>query len=252
MNCEKDNNVTVKITTALLMAAGMGTRIRPLSENTSKPLIPVNGVPIIETNIRALIKAGIENIYITVGYKKEKYYYLKEKYGIIEFIENKEYESKNTISSFYAAMDYLSGKNCYISESDLYIANPEIIKGEVDKSRYYLRFVPDQDYEWGFELEDDRVKKVVRPIKGIYLNHHMYGMAYWLKDDLDLLIESVKQLYKNPGHEGMAYDEAANYIFDKINMGIIAVDDGQVYEIDSIDDLVKIDSSYMEYTVNKK
>lgn len=80
----------------------------------------------------------------------------------------------------------------------------------------------------------------------------MYGMAYWLKDDLDLLIESVKQLYKNPGHEGMAYDEAANYIFDKINMGIIAVDDGQVYEIDSIDDLVKIDSSYMEYTVNKK
>lgn len=237
----------VKITTALLMAAGMGTRIRPLSENTPKPLISVNGIPMIESNIQALIKAGIEKIYITVGYKKEKYLYLKEKYQNIDFIENKEYETKNTISSFYAAMEFLAGKNCFISESDLYIANPDIIKGEIDKSRYYIRYISNQDYEWGFELNNNKIKKILRPRKGFFLNHHMYGMAYWLKDDLELLIESVKELYNKPGHEGLAYDEAGNYIFDKINMGIIEVDEGQVYEIDCIDDLVRIDSSYLKY-----
>lgn len=64
---EKSNN---KITAALLMAAGMGVRIRPLSNETPKPLIPVRGTPLIETNMQALVKAGIERIYITVGYKK--------------------------------------------------------------------------------------------------------------------------------------------------------------------------------------
>mgnify|MGYP000739796017 CR=1 FL=1 len=114
---------THKITTALLMAAGMGTRIRPLSEETPKPLIPVHGMPIIESNIQAIKSAGIERILITVGYKKEKYLYLKEKYGNIEFIENTEYKTKNTISSFYAAMEYIQDENCLISES---IMIPEI------------------------------------------------------------------------------------------------------------------------------
>jgi len=241
---------THKITTALLMAAGMGTRIRPLSEETPKPLIPVHGMPIIESNIQAIKSAGIERILITVGYKKEKYLYLKEKYGNIEFIENTEYKTKNTISSFYAAMEYIQDENCLISESDLYIADPSVIKGEMDKSRYLIRYVSNQDYEWGFEMQEGRISKVVRPRPGIFLNHHMYGLAYWMKSDLKYLIESVKRLYNSPGHEGLAYDEAANDIFDVIDMGIISVDEGQLYEIDCLQDLVKADPSYATYLDN--
>lgn len=245
-----DKSNTYFITTALLMAAGMGTRIRPLSEETPKPLIPVNGVAMIESNIQALRQAGIKQIFITVGYKKEKYYYLKEKYGNIEFIENTEYQIKNTISSFYAAMEYLRGNNCIVSEGDLYIADPLIIKSKMDKSRYLIRYVDNQDYEWGFELEHDVIKKVVRPRQGVFLNHHMYGFSYWMKEDLELLIESVKALYKKSGHESLAYDEAANDIFCKIDMGVIPVKDGQLFEIDCIEDLVKIDLSYMKILNN--
>lgn len=253
MNNEQiDNRNTFQITTALLMAAGMGTRIRPISEKIPKPLIPVNGVPIIESNIRAMRQAGIENIYITVGYKKDKYLYLNEKYGNIKFIENREYETKNTISSFYAAMESLLGNNCIISESDLYVADPSIIKSKMDKSRYYLRYVEDQDYEWGFEIKNNLIGKVVRPKEGVFLNHHMYGMSYWMKDDLELLVDNVKALYQKSGHEIFAYDEAANDLFTKIDMGVIALEEGQIYEIDCLNDLVKIDPSYKTYIKNTK
>ena len=96
----RHNQQVNKITTALLMAAGMGTRIRPISEKIPKPLIPVHGTPIIETLIEAILLAGIQKIIITVGYQKDKYLYLKEKYNNIILVENKDYLSRNTISSF--------------------------------------------------------------------------------------------------------------------------------------------------------
>lgn len=225
----------------------MGTRIRPISENTPKPLIPVKGTPMIETNIKSLIEAGVEEIIIAVGYKKEKYLYLKEKYDNISFVENKEYTSKNTISSFYAAKEYLRDKNCYISESDLYIAAPSLTKGEMDKSRYLLRKVEPQNYEWGFHLEGDKIKKVVRPVEDVYLDHHMYGVAYWMSEDINKLIDAIEEAYKHPGHEQKAYDEIANEIFDEIDMGYIEVENGQIYEVDALEDLVIVDPSYKTY-----
>jgi MurNAc alpha-1-phosphate uridylyltransferase len=242
-----------KISTALLMAAGMGTRIRPLSQHTPKPLIPVKGTPIIETIIQSLINAGINNIIITIGYKKEMYQYLGDKYGdIIRFVENIEYMSKNTISSFYAAMELLRDKNCIICESDLYISDSTIITGEMDKSRYFLRNVSPQNYEWGFELDNDIVKKVVRPNSKVFLDHHMYGIAYWMKEDLELLINATNKAYQIQGHEDKAYDEIGNEIFDKIDMGIIRINSGQLDEVDCINDLIKLDPSYNTYLNNNQ
>ena len=243
----RHNQQVNKITTALLMAAGMGTRIRPISEKIPKPLIPVHGTPIIETLIEAILLAGIQKIIITVGYQKDKYLYLKEKYNNIILVENKDYLSRNTISSFYAAMDYLRNENCLICESDLYIVDSSIIKGEMDKSRYLMRDVPPQNYEWGFDLQNDQVKRVVRPKRDILLDHHMYGIAYWMKDDLEKLIDAVNTSYHKVGYEQLAYDEVANEIFDKIDMGVIRVNDGQLYEIDCLQDLVRVDPAYNTY-----
>ena len=201
----------------------------------------------IESSIKALMSAGISEIYVTVGYKKEKYYYLADKYEGVRFIENYEYRNKNTISSFAAAMDYLKGKNCYVSESDLYIKDPGIIKSTVDKSRYYIRKVPAQDSEWGFNLVESgsRISKIIRPQKDVYLDHHMYGMAYWTSDDLDLIINAVHEAYRKPEHAQLADDEVVNSLYATIDVGVISLDDDKVYEIDSLDDLVAVDSSYL-------
>lgn len=58
--------------TAILMAGGRGERLRPLTDQTPKPLLPIGGQPIIDYNIRALAHAGIRNINVTVNYLAHK------------------------------------------------------------------------------------------------------------------------------------------------------------------------------------
>lgn len=56
----------------VLMAGGRGERLRPLTEDTPKPLLPVGGRPIIDHNVELMRQFGIENIFVTVNYLKEQ------------------------------------------------------------------------------------------------------------------------------------------------------------------------------------
>lgn len=234
----------MKIDKALLMAAGKGSRIRPISSKIPKPLIPVNGTPMIEGIINRLNEIGVKEIIITVGYQKEKYYYLKDKYSNIELVENKEYTYKNTISSLWAAKDYIRNNNVIILESDLYLKDPSDIKLEFENSTYFICSSLPQNYEWGFVIENEIIKKIVRPQKDVYLNHYMYGIAYWSKSDLEKLIKKLEEVYNNSDFFDKAYDEVANDIFHEINVKPTRIEKGKIYEIDNISNLVEVDQSY--------
>ena len=88
---------------AVIMAAGFGSRLMPVTKETPKPLIKVNGVRMIDSVIKALHKNGVNEIYIVVGYLKEKFDVLKREYSGIELIENPYYDTCNNISSLYVA-----------------------------------------------------------------------------------------------------------------------------------------------------
>lgn len=120
---------------AVIMAAGTGKRMRPVTLSTPKPLIKVNGVRMIDTVIQGLQKNGIREIYVVVGYLKEKFLCLTEEYNDVMLIENPYYNTCNNISSLYMARDYI--EDVMILDGDQLICHPEILKPEFEHSGYH-------------------------------------------------------------------------------------------------------------------
>ena len=110
---------------AILLAAGFGSRMVPVTLHTPKPLVKVNGKRIIDTLIDTCLAADIEEIYIVRGYLGEQFDVLLEKYPMIRFIDNPLFDKANNISSALAVRELLS--NAYVMEADLYLHNPSII-----------------------------------------------------------------------------------------------------------------------------
>ena len=78
---------------AVILAAGFGMRMVPINTEVPKGLIEINGEPLIERLIKQLHEVGIENIYIVVGFLKEQYEYLIDKYSV-RLIVNPDYVHK--------------------------------------------------------------------------------------------------------------------------------------------------------------
>ena len=119
---------------AIIMAAGVGSRMEPLTFSTPKPLIKVNGVRMIDTVIEALHYNGIYEIYVVVGHLKEQFDSLIDKYTNITLIENPYYLDWNNISSLYVARDHIN--DCFIIDGDQIIQNPKIFDKRFDLSGY--------------------------------------------------------------------------------------------------------------------
>ena len=110
---------------AVFIAAGFGSRLVPVTLDTPKPLVFVNGKRMIDGLIDACINAGINDIYVVRGYLGEKFDGLLSKYPMIKFIDNPMYNTANNISSAFCARELLC--NSYVFEADLLISNEKII-----------------------------------------------------------------------------------------------------------------------------
>lgn len=107
---------------AIILAAGMGKRLKAITEDNTKCMVKVNGIPLIERMLVQLDELQLQLIVIVIGYKGNKLKTFVEQLGIstpIEYIENRIYEKTNNIYSLYLARNYLSGGDTLLLESDL-------------------------------------------------------------------------------------------------------------------------------------
>ncbi len=227
---------------AILIAAGKGERMRPITNEIPKPLVKVHGVPMIETVIGGLKARGVDEIIVVVGYLSEKFSYLPEKYDGLKLIENTEYTVKNNISSIHAALDYMGDCDTFVCEADLYVSDPSIFDSELEGSCYYGKLVPGHSEDWVLDLDaNGHICRIGTCGDNAY---NMVGVSYFKAADAKLIGEAVKATYEREGHEKLYWDEVVGEKLAELGLTVHPVEIGQIVEIDSVAELAVVDPSY--------
>lgn len=228
-----------RVKKAVFMAAGFGSRMVPVTLNTPKPLIRVNGIRIIETLLDAVIGAGITDITIVRGYLGEQFDTLLRKYPMIKFIDNVDYNKANNISSAYLMKDIIA--NAYVLESDLVLYNPELIR-KYEYSTNYLGMKVDHTDDWCFKVKDGYIAELHI---GADDCHHMFGISYWTKEDALKMSVDIEKVYTGEDGANKYWDEVPlKYCFDNYSIRVRPVHQGDIIEIDTFEELKAVDSIY--------
>lgn len=152
---------------AIILAAGMGRRLKDLTHDNTKCMVKVNGVTLIDRMLHQLEKHHLSRIVIVVGYKGQKLIDYIATLNIqtpIVYVNNPVYDKTNNIYSLFLAKDYLCREDTILLESDL-IFDDSVLSTLIDDPRDTLALV-DKYESWmdGTCLkltDDDKIKKFV-------------------------------------------------------------------------------------------
>lgn len=231
-----------KVKRAIILAAGIGKRMQPVTLQTPKPLVKVNGKRIIDTVIDALYQNEITEIYIVVGYLKEQFSVLNEKYQGLHFIENPFYNTCNNISSLYVARDYL--ENAIILDGDQLIFQPSILITEFEKSGYNAVWVEDETREWLMQVKNGTVISCSRT--GGQKGWQLYSISRWSAEDGRKLKRHLEIEFDEKNNRQIYWDDVVMFChFESYDLGIYPMQHNDVQEIDSYEELLTIDKRYM-------
>lgn len=228
----------MKVDNAIILAAGTASRFAPLSLEKPKALMEVRGEVLLERQIRQLRQAGISEIVIVVGYRKEDFSYLTDQFGVT-LVENPEYLTRNNHSSIYAVKKYL--KNSYICSSDNYfLTNP--FESDVEDSFYSAVYAPGKTDEWCITEQDGFIQGVTVGGADAWV---MLGHVFWSEVFSRRFLTILEEVYDLPETAGKLWETIYLEHIDSLPMKVRKYPSDQIFEFDTLDELRRFDPSYV-------
>lgn len=231
---------------AIILAAGIGTRLLPFTRNTPKPLTDINGVTIIERQIIFLKEAGVKDIYIIVGYKAELFQFLSDKYNV-RLVFNRKFDQYNNIYSLSLCSEML--KNTWIIEGDVFLINNFINVG-IKQSTYFPIFKSNLTGEWILEFQENKkLTQIITPNESSFHSkskegaYVMSGISFWDESSTNIIKNGLRNFLQiiesevNSPVTNYYWDQIIKNNLNKLNIVVNKLDNGDCYEIDSCRDL---------------
>lgn len=230
-----DDNRETSVRNAIILAAGYGMRMVPADREIPKGLLEVYGEPLIERLIKQLQEAGISEIYVVAGYKKEKFEYLIKRYGV-KLIFNAEYAEKNSLYSLKAAAGYLS--DSYIIPCDVWCKrNP--FRRQESGSWYMVGSLMDKE---SLVRVDSSGELVLVPKDNS--GNTMIGISYLAKEQAAVVRDKMTALCRENGNAELLWEEALlNRAENKMMIRSRLVDADDVVEINTYEQLRELDKN---------
>ena len=237
------SSVTHNVKRAIIMAAGIGTRMMPLTLEVPKPLVKVRGVRMIDSVVDALKQNGITEIHVVIGHLKEQFYAWAEGKPEIDLIENPYYQTCNNISSLYMARKYLG--DCIILDGDQIIYDPAILEPRFTLSGYNAVWCEGETNEWLMQVSGGVVQSCSRT--GGFRGWQLYSVSRWTAEDGKKLRKHLEYEFER-GNRDIYWDDVAMFChFQDYTLGIREMRQEDIIEIDDLEELIRIDPSYERY-----
>lgn len=228
-----------KVDNAVILAAGLSSRFAPISYEKPKGILQVRDEVLIERQIRQLKEAGIDDITVVVGYKKEYFFYLEDALGV-SIVVNEEYASRNNHSSLMVVRDRL--KNTYICSSDDYfVENP--FEPYVWKAYYAAQYVEGPTREWCIGVgSGDRITSVEIGGSDAWV---MIGHVYFDQRFSEGFSRILVDEYDRPDTVGKLWEDLYADHLSEFDMLIRRYDPPIAYEFDTLDEVREFDPHFI-------
>lgn len=228
---------------AIILAAGEGTRLQPLTLHTPKPLIKAGGTCMIDTAVAALNANGIEEIHVVVGYRSRQFSaWANQRHGI-HLIENPHYASTNNISSLYCAREYID--HAFILDGDQIVRNPVILNPDFTRSFYLAAWTDMPTGEWLLRVENGQIVSCSRT--GGSSGYRLFSISAWTPEDAAKLRTHLELAYDKQRLTNLFWDDIALFLYPaQYALGIRRIAAGDLIEIDTPDELYAYESSITE------
>jgi HAD superfamily hydrolase (TIGR01450 family) len=236
---------------AIILAAGIGSRLKPITEQKPKTMVLVNNKPILSYLIEGLIKNNIKKIVICVGYKSNQIIsFCRDNYKDIEFnfVENKDFTNTNNMYSLYLAKDYLN-EDVLLMNADL-IYDSEIIGEMISSKKTCVAVDKDKYIEESMKIAVEG--EIISSISKKILEKDAYGCSIDVykinKEDLNVLKSEMLKIIEIEKDVNQWTELLLNRLFEEKKMIAYPLDinDKKWIEIDNFGDLAEAEILFNE------